>query len=409
MVASLTLNKPSPDSHKDSSSGSGQKDYFQVTDELSRENSHFSLSEALITIVEQYKANTTEARQETLRGERDQQATPPPDPMDAAPNSDLYTTSPPPRSWGSLSSIATEDSVDEFSLQKSTPKISLVDLMRNAGSAVQSAESTAQRLLQFIAAQYSGVESEDIGNSSTVLTLPVDFLCSLRQDEDLQKSVTTSNPPTRGSKDWAPPRAQIIFHIKTPQRNMMKHLAAQGYRCTGCGMRQEPSQARHFRFCNYTGKYFCQKCHSNASSIVPAYVLHRWSFKKYYVSNFAHDLLERIHYEPVFDLNNINPQIYTTVPLLAQARDMRMQLVAVKKYLKTCRQAQSLTATFDGYIPWTADVHTYSIDDFLQIKLKLRYLRSLLQDSIKHVKSCPVSTTLLPLILLPLSSLSYVM
>ena len=63
---------------------------------------------------------------------------------------------------------ACADSVDKFSLQKSTPKISLVDLMRNAGSAVQSAESTAQRLLQFIAAQYSGVESEDIGNSSTV-------------------------------------------------------------------------------------------------------------------------------------------------------------------------------------------------------------------------------------------------
>ena len=58
--------------------------------------------------------------------------------------------------------------MDEFSLQKSTPKISLVDLTRNAGSGVQSAESTAQRLLQFIAAQYSGVESEDVGNTSTV-------------------------------------------------------------------------------------------------------------------------------------------------------------------------------------------------------------------------------------------------
>ena len=34
-------------------SGSGQKDYFQVTDELSRENSHFSLSEALLCVLEQ--------------------------------------------------------------------------------------------------------------------------------------------------------------------------------------------------------------------------------------------------------------------------------------------------------------------------------------------------------------------
>lgn len=130
------MNKPPVDPQKDSSSGggTGQKDYFQVTDELSRENSHFSISEALLTVVEQvqqglvgnghdltiavflfspshthqYKANTTEAKQEAIRGDRDHQATPPPDPLDAAPDSDLYATSPPPRSWGSLSSIATE-------------------------------------------------------------------------------------------------------------------------------------------------------------------------------------------------------------------------------------------------------------------------------------------------------------
>ena len=29
------------------------KDYFQVSDELSRENSHFALSEALLTVIEQ--------------------------------------------------------------------------------------------------------------------------------------------------------------------------------------------------------------------------------------------------------------------------------------------------------------------------------------------------------------------
>ena len=46
-------NKLVSDVHKD-----GQKDYFQVTDELSRENSHFSLSEALLTVVEQVYNNT---------------------------------------------------------------------------------------------------------------------------------------------------------------------------------------------------------------------------------------------------------------------------------------------------------------------------------------------------------------
>ena len=36
---------------------SDEKDYFQVTDELSQENTHFSLSEALLVVIEQYKAS----------------------------------------------------------------------------------------------------------------------------------------------------------------------------------------------------------------------------------------------------------------------------------------------------------------------------------------------------------------
>ena len=38
------------------------------------------------------------------------------------------------------------------------------------------------------------------------------------------------------------------------------------------------------------------------------------------MSNFARDLLERIHYEPVFDVQNVNPNIYSMVPVLTQAR-----------------------------------------------------------------------------------------
>ncbi len=37
-----------------------EKDYFQVTDELSQENAHFSLSEALLAVIEQYKATCAE-------------------------------------------------------------------------------------------------------------------------------------------------------------------------------------------------------------------------------------------------------------------------------------------------------------------------------------------------------------
>jgi len=100
----------------------------------------------------------------------------------------------------------------------------------------------------------------------------------------------------------------------------VKDMAAQGYRCTGCGMKIEPAYAKLFRFCNYTGKYFCQNCHTNATSIIPAYILDRWSFKRLYVSNFARDLLARIYTEPVLTIATENTAIYDKVPLMAQAQ-----------------------------------------------------------------------------------------
>ena len=46
VMKSSTLNQPRD-----------EKDYFQVTDELAKENSHFAMSEALLAVVEQVRYN----------------------------------------------------------------------------------------------------------------------------------------------------------------------------------------------------------------------------------------------------------------------------------------------------------------------------------------------------------------
>ena len=107
-------------------------------------------------------------------------------------------------------------------------------------------------------------------------------------------------------------------------RNLQKDLAAQGYRCTGCGMKVKPGYVKYFRFCNYTGKYFCQNCHMNATSLIPAYILERWSFKRLYVSNFARDLLAKIYTEPLFTISSSTVSIYSKSPLMAQAKVSHM-------------------------------------------------------------------------------------
>ena len=45
---------------------SEEKDYFQVTDELAKENAHFRLSEAFLSIVERYHSNSCEQALEEM-------------------------------------------------------------------------------------------------------------------------------------------------------------------------------------------------------------------------------------------------------------------------------------------------------------------------------------------------------
>ncbi len=146
--------------------------------------------------------------------------------------------------------------------------------------------------------------------------------------------MATENGPLQGNKSSTlsnnqpstsnhPPHTHLTHtsHTHTHTlRNLQKDLAAQGNRCTGCGMKVTPSYTKYFRFCNYTGKYFCQNCHMNTTSLVPAHILERWSFKKLPVSNFARDLLAKIHTDAVFTVSNSNAFLYSKVSVMAQAK-----------------------------------------------------------------------------------------
>lgn len=110
-----------------------EKDYFQVTDELSQENAHFRISEALLAVMEQYKANRLEQEMEQPPQQPLSPTSSMPPPSSVFPvsssllplstSSSLISSSPPPRwqrnspsfpsgwlsSWSSMSSVATTD------------------------------------------------------------------------------------------------------------------------------------------------------------------------------------------------------------------------------------------------------------------------------------------------------------
>ena len=96
------------------------------------------------------------------------------------------------------------------------------------------------------------------------------------------------------------------------------------------------AQVKFYRFCYYTGKYFCVSCHQNSLSSIPAYIISKWSFKRFVyiydsallyvyfnrlpVSNFARDTLAKVEKEPLFNVESLNPNLYSRVPELNRVK-----------------------------------------------------------------------------------------
>ena len=97
---------------------------------------------------------------------------------------------------------------------------------------------------------------------------------------------------------------------------------------------------RRYRYCEYLGKFFCPRCHSNEMATIPARVLHRWDFAHYHVSNFAHDLLRRMIDDPLYNVDDVNPALYQRVKAMCRAEECRVQLYHLKAFLSTCRRGQ---------------------------------------------------------------------
>ncbi|XP_074073198.1 protein associated with UVRAG as autophagy enhancer isoform X2 [Macrotis lagotis] len=194
----------------------------------------------------------------------------------------------------------------------------------------------------------------------------------------------------RGSKDWTPPRFEIIFNVHPPLKRDFV-VSAQNFSCAGCGTPIEQKYIKRLRYCDYLGKYFCDCCHSYAESYIPARILMNWDFRKYHVSKFSKHLLDSIWHQPLFNLRYISHNLYAKAKELDRVREIQEKLVQIKKLLKTCRFAESILKDFEqvpGHL--TNELHLFSLDDLVKIKKGqlAAVLRVLLKASLVHVDSC---------------------
>ncbi|GAB1605391.1 run domain Beclin-1-interacting and cysteine-rich domain-containing protein-like isoform X1 [Argonauta hians] len=278
-------------------------------------------------------------------------------------------------------------------LQRHTEKSSFNSAADGSNSPQVSAESVAISLLKRFSEKQLPKASDlqwmvsEKDAPQALLPLPNSYPVS----PDDEYTDLRNRTRLRGNLEWAPPRFQIIFSIHTvTKRNVV--IPKQNYRCAGCGTRVEPAYMKRFRYCEYLGKYFCQCCHTNATAYIPARILQKWDFTKYYVSKYSSDLLTKIFHEPFFNIEDTNPALYRKVKVLDSIKQYRQQLMHLATLMKICRHASvsiyPAIENLSGHL--FREVHTYSIADLLLVKSGelLPMLKKFVTNGINHVKEC---------------------
>ncbi|KAJ7993467.1 hypothetical protein DPEC_G00272730 [Dallia pectoralis] len=396
-----------------------EQDFGSCAD-LEKENAHFSISESLIAAIELMKCNLRRQRDEDeeaddsdseiqllkqkIRLRRHQiQRTRllPPQPMFHFTDSGGSSRS--SQGSGHLSDSGSAEEVEECDQKDADIKRSVTSSGRSFLSSdsispsflqSNSAESVAMGLLrQFEGMQLPAASELDWlvpEHDAPQKLLPIPDSLPISPDDGEHADIYKLRIRVRGNLEWAPPRAQIIFNIHPGHKRKIV-VAKQNYRCAGCGTRIDPDYIKRLRYCEYLGRYFCQCCHENAQAVVPGRVLRKWDFGKYYVSNFARDLLGKIAGDPLFNPNDINSGLYKKNKTLEIVRVLRVQLLHMKNLFKTCRLAKGILDQFDG-LPGhlTEDLHLFSLNDLSAVRngeLAPR-LRELLKLGSAHVAGC---------------------
>lgn len=142
-------------------------------------------------------------------------------------------------------------------------------------------------------------------------------------------------------------------------------LSAQTYRCAECyaGITFNAAWIEP-RLCDYTGLYYCQRCHWNTTAVIPARVIRNWDMEPRKVSRASAQLLEILEQRPVLNLERLNPKLFTLVPDLSLVKKLREELQMMKRYLVFCTDANN-----QG-LPWRAGLRPHLVENSSSYAIK---------------------------------------
>uniref|UniRef100_UPI00358F69F9 run domain Beclin-1-interacting and cysteine-rich domain-containing protein-like isoform X2 n=1 Tax=Myxine glutinosa TaxID=7769 RepID=UPI00358F69F9 len=397
-----------------------EQDFGSCAD-LERENAHFSISESLIAAIELMKSSTLAARaavagvgrgihlrddsdgcgeddgddeirqlKEKIRQRRRQIRT--------ERECDLIGDNESKEQEDVSGAVQEPEKLEEASTGGMTTDLERELDSRDGTNSEHSQTNSAEAVALGLLRQFAGLSLPSASQLSWLVSeedvpqklLPIPPSVPVGPDDGENSDLVPLHIRVRGTLDWAPPRQQLIFNIH-PTMRRKGAVEKQNYRCAGCGRRVEPGFLKRLRYCDYLGRYFCPCCHQGAFSPIPARILHKWDFSRYPVCEFSRELLARLWNEPLFHVQDVNPNIYQKAKALSVVRDLRKRLVPLNKLLKLCRFASSLREQFSA-LPshLTSELHVYSLGELVDARsgVLAQRLQPLLPAGTQHIESC---------------------
>lgn len=173
----------------------------------------------------------------------------------------------------------------------------------------------------------------------------------------------------------------------TKKKPFTKKLAV----CPDC---EKEIDDNKYRWCTYTGSYFCTSCHTNKTSIIPSRILNDWDFKEYKVSNFAISHIQNNKYLPVIDIKEIKGEFWhlSSPPAIGKIHKLREKITRMSQFLRTCRLSESQLELLDSRKHFIWSSTTWSLNDLVELyDGKLRPLLEKIEQSFRnHVLNCEI-------------------
>ncbi|XP_032227359.1 sorting nexin-29 isoform X2 [Nematostella vectensis] len=178
----------------------------------------------------------------------------------------------------------------------------------------------------------------------------------------------------------------ILTHIANEQG-----LDSQNYQCKGCG-RNIGMIYGEAKVCSYDGGYYCYECHMDEDHVIPARVIYNWDLRKHRVARCTKLFLLQIEEEPLLNIDETNPTLYSVVEELEEIKVLRQQLQHLKGFLLTCKQpiADDIRRRIWPREYLWDDIHQYSLLDLIQTQSGqlAHHLKKIIGQCTKHVYKC---------------------